>query len=128
MSQQPHSPLHTCPARCAYRRGSTVLGNRNWPLVGSATPIAAAALALMQSPRTFHDVAVLLQIIFDMDGTLTEAHIDFADMRARTGNWALSVLSMYYPDPRTAAVHSTQSLVVRITQCQSAPGTWGVRW
>ena len=25
------------------------------------------------------------QIVFDMDGTLSEAHINFADMRKRTG-------------------------------------------
>ncbi|GIL87479.1 hypothetical protein Vretimale_1626 [Volvox reticuliferus] len=33
------------------------------------------------SPRPLYYKA----IVFDMDGTLTEAHIDFADMRARTG-------------------------------------------
>ena len=26
----------------------------------------------------------LLKVVFDMDGTLTEGHIDFADMRQRT--------------------------------------------
>lgn len=30
-------------------------------------------------------MAVRPQVIFDLDGTLTQAHIDFADMRARTG-------------------------------------------
>lgn len=45
------------------------------------TPAITSALAVLQ-PLAY---AYLLQIIFDMDGTLTEAHIDFADMRARTG-------------------------------------------
>jgi hypothetical protein len=34
--------------------------------------------------------AVPLQVVFDMDGTLTEAHIDFADMRERTGKLLLA--------------------------------------
>ena len=49
------------------------------------TPRAAAA-------RSRTHTKPKQQIVFDMDGTLTEAHIDFADMRARTGiptGWCL---------------------------------------
>jgi hypothetical protein len=53
-------------------------------LAAAARPAAAAptvdATPDVNKPRLLYD-----GIIFDMDGTLTEAHIDFKDMRARTG-------------------------------------------
>ena len=48
-------------------------------------------MVLMDSPCTAPFLSqhathhsTLFQVVFDMDGTLTEGHIDFADMRQRT--------------------------------------------
>jgi hypothetical protein len=44
------------------------------------------AVAAVQRLTTRCDALLVFgQVVFDMDGTLTQAHIDFADMRARTG-------------------------------------------
>ncbi|KXZ45261.1 hypothetical protein GPECTOR_56g357 [Gonium pectorale] len=47
----------------------------------AATQLATAETTTQQGNGTLYYKG----IVFDMDGTLTEAHIDFADMRQRTG-------------------------------------------
>jgi hypothetical protein len=64
----------------------------------------------------------LFQVVFDMDGTLTQAHIDFADMRARTGapGQAHCLLRKVLPD-MTITDTTPQNAA---TTCLNGPSTY----
>uniref|UniRef100_A0A383VST6 Methyltransferase domain-containing protein n=1 Tax=Tetradesmus obliquus TaxID=3088 RepID=A0A383VST6_TETOB len=53
--------------------------------VPAAAPGSTSALTAEQATGLPKQRLLYDGVVFDMDGTLTQAHIDFADMRARTG-------------------------------------------
>ncbi|GLC58380.1 hypothetical protein PLESTB_001352600 [Pleodorina starrii] len=92
----------------AQRVGHGARGRRRTVVRATAptiTPDVVTAQKNQESRPLFYKA-----IVFDMDGTLTEAHIDFADMRARTGipvGDLFTVMESWEEEPRIAASMAT---------------------
>lgn len=70
-------------------RGIRGLPGKRWAFQEHACTAGGRALQQQPSQTLFYLLllgVLPLQVVFDMDGTMTETHIDFVDMRNRTGN------------------------------------------